>query len=93
MCYLGRGENEQEITTLCLLLKEKLAEHPKSIVTDYKPAWDRGIRKVFPETLLIRDGFHTVQLINQAIFKELSAISKELFTKPIKEIKTFSLAI
>lgn len=93
MCYLGRGENEQEITTLCLLLKEKLAEHPKSIVTDYKPAWDRGIRNVFPETLLIRDGFHTVQLINQAIFKELSAISKELFTKPIKELKTLYLAI
>jgi hypothetical protein len=30
-----------------------------------------------------------VQLIDHAIFKELSAISKELFTKPIKEIKNF----
>jgi len=93
MCYLGRGENEQEITALCLLLQKKLATAPLSIVTDYKPAWDRGIRNVFPETLLIRDGFHTVQLINQAIFKELSAMAKDLFTKPIKEIKTFYQAI
>ncbi len=93
MCYLGRGENEQEITTLCLLLKEKLAKDPISIVTDYKPAWDRGIRRVFPDTLLIRDGFHTVQLINQAIFKELKAISKDLFAKPIRAIKRLYQAI
>lgn len=76
-----------------MLLKEQLAKDPISIVTDYNPAWDRGIRHVFPETLLIRDGFHTVQLINQAIFKDLKAISKELFAKPIKAIKCLYHAI
>lgn len=93
MCYLGRGENEQEITTLCLLLEEKLKEHPKSIVTDYKPAWDLGIKKVFPKSLIIRDGFHTVQLINRAIFKELVALSNNIHVEPIKETKQLYWAI
>ncbi|MHA1783983.1 MAG: transposase [Candidatus Helarchaeota archaeon] len=90
---MGRGENEQEITTFCLLLEEKLEDHPKSIVVDYKPAWDLGIKKVFPECLIIRDGFHTVQLINRAIFKELVRISKRIHGEPIKETKQLYWAI
>ncbi|MHA1300352.1 MAG: transposase [Candidatus Helarchaeota archaeon] len=87
MCYLGRGETEQEVTTLCLFLKEKLNNEPKSIVIDYKPAWTLGIKKVFPKTLIIRDAFHTVQLINRAIFKELRSISRKIHKRPIKETK------
>jgi len=70
-----------------MLLKEKLNDTPKSIVVDYKPAWDLGIKKVFPGTLIIRDAFHTVQLINRAIFKELRSISRKIHDRPIKETK------
>lgn len=93
MCYLGRGENEREITTFCLLLKENLKEDPKSIAIDYKPAWDRGIKRVFPRTLIIRDGFHTVQLMNRAIFKDFKVISKKIFTTPITETRSLYQAI
>ena len=93
MCYLGRGENEREITTFCLLLKENLKEAPKSIAIDYKPAWDRGIKHVFPRTLIIRDGFHTVQLINRAIFKDFKVFSKKIFTTPIMETRSLYQAI
>jgi len=93
MCYLGRGENEREINTFCLLLQEKLKEAPKSLAIDYKPAWDRGIKRVFPGTLIIRDGFHTVQLINRAIFKDFKAISKKVFATPITETRSLYQAI
>jgi len=93
MCYLGRGENEQEITLFCRLLQKNLKEAPKTITVDYKPAWDRGIRRVFPKTLIIRDRFHTVQLINRAIFKDFFAFSRKLFTIPITEIRSLYQAI
>jgi len=93
MCYLGRGENEQEIITFCRLLKKHLKKTPKSIVIDYKPAWKRGIQRVFPGTLIIRDGFHTVQLINRAIFKEFHAVANDIFITPIKETKHLYQAI
>jgi hypothetical protein len=93
MCYLGRGENEREITIFCRLLKDHLKEDPKTITVDYKPAWDRWINRVFPRTLIIRDGFHTVQLINRAIFKDFFALVKKLFTTPIMETKRLYQAI
>ncbi len=69
MCYLGRGEDQQEIEKFLVLFKKKLGAQPKSIVVDYKPAWDVAIRRVFPNTMIIRDGLHTVQLISRAILK------------------------
>ena len=87
MCYLGRGENEQEITRFCKALKPPLKSAPKTIVVDYKPAWDLAIKKVFPSSLIIRDGFHTVQLINRAILKELKSISVNFFASNINEVK------
>ena len=92
MCYLGRGENQQEIEKLLLFFKKKLSVPPKSITVDYKPAWDNAIKRVFPNTMIIRDGFHTVQLINRAILKELRKITKILYSIPINEtIKLYQL--
>jgi len=64
MCYLERGENQQKIEKFFTLFKEKLNTPPKSIVVDYKQALDITIKRVFPDTMIIKDGFHTVQLVN-----------------------------
>ena len=87
MCYLGRGENVQETTRFCKALKHPLKSAPKTIVVDYNPVWDVAIKKVFPNSLIIRDGFHTVQLINRAILKELNSISVDFFGFNINEVK------
>ena len=87
MCYLGRSEKEEEITPLLLFLKKELKDDPISIAIDYSTAIDKAIKKVFPHTKIIRDGFHTVQLINKAILKELTVNSRKMYTFPINEIK------
>ena len=93
MCYLGRGENEEDITNLCRLLQKALKGAPKSVVIDYKSAWEVGIKKVFPTTLIIRDGFHTVRLLNTAILKELMTISEPMFASVIRETKRLTALI
>lgn len=87
MCNLARGENELESTKFCQALSNLLGKPPETITVDFNPAWDLAIKKVFPESIIIRDGFHTVQLINRAILKELSWISNKIFTSAIKEVK------
>ncbi|MHA1251247.1 MAG: hypothetical protein ACTSRP_14755 [Candidatus Helarchaeota archaeon] len=49
---------------------------PKSITVDYKPAWDNVIKRVFPNTMIIRDGFHTVQLIIEGKMQKTSMLNK-----------------
>jgi len=42
--------------------------------------------------MIIKDGFHTVQLINRAILKELRKITKMIYSIPINEaIKLYQL--
>ena len=92
MCYLGRGENQQEIEKFLTLFKEKLSKPPKSIVVDYKPAWDIAIKRVFPDTMIIKDGFHTVQLVNRAILKCLQKLTNKIYSTPIRDtIKLYQL--
>ncbi|MHA1312225.1 MAG: transposase [Candidatus Helarchaeota archaeon] len=92
MCYLGRGEDQQEIGKFLVLLKKKLGAQPKSIVVNYKPAWDVAIKRVFPNTMIIRVGFHTVQLINRAILKSIQKLAKQVYSAPIRDaIKLYQL--
>jgi hypothetical protein len=91
--YLGQGETESEITEFLIILRDDLAVNPEFIVIDYKPAWEVALTKIFPKALLIRCGFHTVQLVNRGILKELNQFSKIHFKKIIKEIRTLYQAI
>jgi transposase len=74
-------------------LQKALKNAPKSVVIDYKSAWEVGIKKVFPNTLIIRDGFHTVRLLNTAILKELMTISEPMFASVIRETKRLAALI
>ena len=85
MCYLERGEDQQEIGKFLVLLKKKLGAQPKSIVVNYKPAWDVAIKRVFPNTMIIRDGFHTVQLISRAILKSIQKLTKQIYSVLIRD--------
>ncbi|MHA1756190.1 MAG: transposase [Promethearchaeota archaeon] len=85
LCYLGRGEKQQEIEKIFLLFKKKLSAPSKSIVVDYKPAWNIAVKRVFSNIMIIRNGFHIVQLINRAILKELQKLTKKIYSIPIKE--------
>jgi len=69
-----------------------LSKPPKSIVVDYKPAWDIAIKRVFPDTMIIKDGFHTVQLVSRAILKGLQKLTNKIYSTPIRDtIKLYQL--
>jgi len=92
-CYLGRGENEPEITAFLIILRDDLALNPAFIIVDYKPAWELALQKIFPNAIIIRCGFHTVQLVNRGILKELNQISRRRFKAVIKETRKLYQAI
>ena len=71
-----------------IILRDDLTVEPEFIVVDYKPAWESAILKIFPDAIIIRCSFHTVQLVNRGISKELNRVSKGKFKNIIKEIKT-----
>ncbi|MHA1265922.1 MAG: hypothetical protein ACTSRS_11890 [Candidatus Helarchaeota archaeon] len=71
-----------------IILRDDLTVEPEFIVVDYKPAWESAILKIFPDAIIIRCSFHTVQLVNRGISKELNRVSKGKFKNIIKKIKT-----
>jgi len=86
---LGRRENEEEIRTFLSILKHEMKLKPDFFVADYKSSWEVAMNKVFPNAQIIRCGFHTVQLINRALTKDLNRFSRKIYGSVIKEIRKF----
>jgi len=89
-CYVGSGENEDEILKFLLILKSKLRREPDLITVDFSPSWDDPIKQVFPHGKIQRCAFHSVQLLNRAILKDLTGFGRERFASRIKDLKHFS---
>jgi hypothetical protein len=54
---------------------------------DYKQSWELVIKRVYPQSSIIRCSFHTVQLVNRALINELNYFSKNKYTRVIREVK------
>jgi len=90
---MGRGETELEITDFLIIIRDEMGLNPAFFVIDYKPAWELALRKIFPNALIIRCGFHTVQLVNRGILTELNQLSQTKFKLVLKELKRLYQAI
>lgn len=79
------GENEIEVVQFLQKLKVILQKEPFFVICDFGAALISGIRKVFPNSSIGHDYFHTAKLLNDGLLKEMKRLKKIEFSHPIQE--------
>ena len=57
------------------------------MIIDFAEALSAAVKKIFPEAQIGHDYFHTSQLLNRGLLKELVHLQRTNFQKPIKELR------
>jgi hypothetical protein len=68
-------------------MKRLLPFMPFFVVIDFSSALIAAVKYVFPSAKIGHDYFHTTQLLNEGLLKEMTRLQKEAYVKPIKEIQ------
>ena len=84
---MANGENEKEVTSFLQKLKPTLPFLPYFVIIDFADALIAGVKSIFPEAQIGHDYFHTSQLLNRGLLKELVRLQKKIFNTPIHKFR------